>query len=210
VIGRVREAQLKRGVRSKQLSIIGYSNFATPREVMAREYARLLEHALSGKVEVEIETVPFDRLATHGGVRTRAPGSSSSSLRSSMSSALRRSRAAAQMLSGRRGGTAEEIVARLLAVQAQSLRAARLAIRARGTGLRASDIDRALTEERSLVVAWLGRGTLHLVRSEDDRWLPGLTAPTRLAANRRRLAQEHIAPKAADRAVAVVERALAD
>ena len=34
-------------------------------------------------------------------------------------------------------------------------------------GLTAADVDRALTEERSLLITWLNRGTLHLVRSED-------------------------------------------
>ena len=43
----------------------------------------------------------------------------------------------------------------------------RLAVRARTSGVSAADVDRALTEERSLVVTWLNRGTLHLIRSED-------------------------------------------
>lgn len=97
---------------------------------------------------------------------------------------------------------------RLLAVQAQDLRAARLALRARGHGLIAADVDRALSAERSLVVAWLTRGTLHLVRRDDYHWLLALTAPTRAAASRRRLAQEGIPDSDAERAVAVVERSL--
>lgn len=50
-------------VRGKQLEILGYSNFRTPREVMHREYLRLLEHAATGEIEVEVETVPFERVA---------------------------------------------------------------------------------------------------------------------------------------------------
>lgn len=50
-------------VRGKQLEILGYSNFATPREVMDREYLRLLEHAATGEVQVEVETMPFERVA---------------------------------------------------------------------------------------------------------------------------------------------------
>jgi NADPH2:quinone reductase len=50
-------------VRGKQLEILGYSNFGTPREVMDREYLRLLEHAAAGEVEVEIERFPLERLA---------------------------------------------------------------------------------------------------------------------------------------------------
>ncbi|MGH3060921.1 MAG: quinone oxidoreductase family protein [Gaiellaceae bacterium] len=49
-------------VRGKQLEILGYSNFGTPREVMHREYLRLLEHAAAGEVQVEVARFPFDRL----------------------------------------------------------------------------------------------------------------------------------------------------
>src|SRR4051794_35926495 len=105
---------------------------------------------------------------------------------------------------------APEVVRHLLAVQAQDLRAARLALRARSEGLTAADVNNALTEERSLVVAWLGRGTLHLVTADDYPWLLALTAPTRLTNNRRRLGQEGVAPDDAERAVKVIERALAD
>ena len=95
--------------------------------------------------------------------------------------ALRRARAAAQLLHRPRAAGVAEVVGRLLAVQAQDLRAARLALRARTTGLAAADVDAALTDERSVVVAWLMRGTLHLVGRDDYPWLLGLTAPTRLA-----------------------------
>jgi hypothetical protein len=123
---------------------------------------------------------------------------------------LRRARAAAQLLHRPRTAGVAEVVRRLLAVQAQDLRAARLALRARATGLAAADVDAALTDERSVVVAWLGRGTLHLVGRDDYPWLLGLTAPTRLANSGRRLRQEGVAPQDAERAVRIVERALAD
>ncbi len=124
--------------------------------------------------------------------------------------ALRRARAAAQLLDRPRAAGVAEIVGHLLAVQAQDLRAARLALRARTTGLAGTDVDAALTEERSVVVAGLMRGTLHLVGRDDYPWLLGLTAPTRLTASRRRLGQEGVTPGDAERAVAIVERALAD
>ena len=54
---------LSADVRGKQLAILGYSNFATPREVINREYLRLLEHARAGEIEVEIKTFPFERVA---------------------------------------------------------------------------------------------------------------------------------------------------
>ena len=124
--------------------------------------------------------------------------------------AQRRARAAAQLLHRPRAAGVADVVGHLLAVQAQDLRAARLALRARTTGLVARDVDAALTHERSVVVAWLMRGTLHLVGRDDYPWLLALTAPTRLAANRRRLGQEGVAPGDAERAVQIVERALAE
>ena len=75
-------------------------------------------------------------------------------------------RCAAQLLCGDRAGSPEEVARRLLAIQAQDPRGARLAIRARSAGLSASDVDAALTG-RSLIVTWLNRGTLHMVRTED-------------------------------------------
>jgi winged helix DNA-binding protein len=96
-----------------------------------------------------------------------------------------------------------------LAVQGQDPRGFRLAVRARTTGLTAADVDSALTEERSLLVTWLNRGTLHLVRSEDYPWLQALTPPRLFTTAATRLAQEGVSPDAADRAIAVVERSLA-
>jgi hypothetical protein len=124
-------------------------------------------------------------------------------------SALRRRRAAAQLLHRPRAAGPAEVVAHLLAVQAQDLRAARLALRARADGMRAAAIGAAL-DDRSLVVGWLCRGTLHLVGREDYPWLLALTAPGRLTANARRLGQEGVTPDDARRALAIVERALAD
>jgi hypothetical protein len=118
-------------------------------------------------------------------------------------------RLTAQLLTGRPARDPLEVVRRLLAVQGQDPRGARLAIRARSSGLTAAHVDRALSEERSLVISWLNRGTLHLVASEDFPWLHGLTTPRVFTANARRLAQEGVAPDAAERAVAVIERALA-
>jgi hypothetical protein len=102
------------------------------------------------------------------------------------------------------------VAERLLAVQAQDARGARLAVRARSDGLSAADVDGALTERRSLLITWLNRGTLHLVRSEDYPWLQALATPPLLTANARRLAQEGVDPDAAEGGVAAVERALAE
>jgi hypothetical protein len=102
------------------------------------------------------------------------------------------------------------VAERLLAVQGQDPRGFRLAVRARTTGLSAADVDRALTEDRSLLVTWLNRGTLHLVRSEDYPWLQALTTPPLLTGSATRLANQGVSPRAADRGVAVIERSLAE
>lgn len=85
-------------------------------------------------------------------------------------------RCAAQLLCGDRAGSPEEVARRLLAIQAQDPRGARLAVRARSAGLSALDVDSALAR-RSVVVTWLNRGTLHLVCAEDYSWLHPLTTP---------------------------------
>lgn len=115
-----------------------------------------------------------------------------------------------QLLAGRRETTALAAVERLLAVQGQDPRGARLAIRARTTGLSAADVDWALTEDRSMVITWVNRGTLHLVSSEDYRWLHALTTPTLYTSNATRLAQEGVTPAAADRAVDVIKHSLGE
>ena len=89
------------------------------------------------------------------------------------------------------------------------MRGARLAVRARSAGLSASDVDAALSRRRSLIVTWLNRGTLHLVRAEDYWWLHPLTTPQLRTGNSRRLAQEGVPPQDAERAVATVQAALA-
>jgi hypothetical protein len=121
-----------------------------------------------------------------------------------------RERLTAQLLAGPPARTPFAVVEQLLAVQAQDLRGARLAVRARSEGLSVAELDRALTEERSLLITWLNRGTLHLVASDDYPWLQALTTPPLFTGTRRRLAQEGVTPAAADRGVTAIERALAD
>ena len=119
-------------------------------------------------------------------------------------------RAAAQLLSGPPAARAEEVAGRLLAIQGQDPRGARLAVRVRSQGLSAADIDHALTADRTLVISWLNRGTLHLVRSADYWMLHRLTTPQLETGCARRLAQEGIPPAAADRAAGLIERFLGD
>lgn len=118
-------------------------------------------------------------------------------------------RFASQGLSGPPARDPAAVAERLLAVQGQDPRGARLAVRARSEGLVASDVDRAL-DERELLITWLNRGTLHLVRSEDYPWLQMLTTPPLRTSCVRRLRAEGIAPELGERAVETIERALVE
>jgi hypothetical protein len=114
----------------------------------------------------------------------------------------------AQLLAGAPARDALAVTRRLLAVQAQDPRGARLAIRARSRVRSAAVVDAALSEQRSLLITWLNRGTLHMVASEDYGWLHALTTPPLLTGNARRLAQTGVSPAAAERGVRAIERAL--
>jgi hypothetical protein len=118
-------------------------------------------------------------------------------------------RLALQLVAGEKARSVGDVVGHLLAVQAQDFRGAQLAIRSRTTGLGASDLVRALGE-RELVISWLHRGTLHLVRSEDYPWLHAVTTPQLATSNRTRLRQEGVSPDQADRGVEVVREQLAE
>jgi hypothetical protein len=122
---------------------------------------------------------------------------------------LSRERFAAQLLAGGAARDPVAVVERLLAIQAQDDRGFRLAVRARSEGLTAADVDHALSTERSLIVSWLNRGTLQLVRREDYAWLHALTTPQLLTGTARRLSQEGVTASEAERAVGVIGRALA-
>jgi Winged helix DNA-binding domain len=123
--------------------------------------------------------------------------------------AVRRRRLAAQLLAGRPARSAAAAAARLLAIQAQNLRAGRLAVRARSTGLTAAGVNAEL-ERCDVVISWLCRGTLHLVCREDYPWLLGLAAPTLRTGNLRRLEQCGYSPDRARRAAAAIVRMLED
>ncbi len=119
-------------------------------------------------------------------------------------------RLTAQALAGEPLRRPEDVAERLLAVQGQDPRGARLAIRARTAGLAAADVDRALSEDRSLLITWLNRGTLHLVRSEDYPWLQALTTPPLLTSCARRLRQEGVSEAEAERGLEAIKRTLAE
>ena len=98
---------------------------------------------------------------------------------------LLRMRLRAQLISGSSAATPREVVAHLLAMQAQDYAGATWAIGLRLPGSSLADIERALAE-RTLVRTWPMRGTLHFVAAEDVRWLLALLAPRVLARAARR------------------------
>jgi hypothetical protein len=83
-------------------------------------------------------------------------------------------------------------------------------VRARTEALTVADVDRALTEDRTLLITWLNRGTLHLVRREDYPWLQALTTPRLFTANATRLRQEGVGLDEAERALRLIERSLGE
>jgi hypothetical protein len=93
-------------------------------------------------------------------------------------------------------------------VQAQEPRAARLAFRARSRNLTATEVDRARTDERSLLRAWCMRKTVHLIAREDAGWLLPLFAPIIVRWSRRRLAQFGLDARGQERALAVLHDAV--
>ena len=118
-------------------------------------------------------------------------------------------RHAAQGLTTRPFTSPQQVARHLLAVQGQDQRGMRLAVRARSTGVRASAVDAALAD-RSLVVGWLNRGTLHLVAAEDYWMLHALTTPQLRTSNTTRLRQEGVTAADAGRALRLLRTALAD
>jgi hypothetical protein len=98
---------------------------------------------------------------------------------------LRRARAQA-VGAGIREESVDGVLSRVVAVQAQDPAAAALGLRVRAQGVTAAEVTRALTADRTIVRSWFLRGTLHLVRAVDARWLLELLGPVFLARSARR------------------------
>jgi NADPH2:quinone reductase len=50
-------------VRFKNLSILGHTNFLVPPDELATQYRRLISHAVSGDIRLDVERVPLDSVA---------------------------------------------------------------------------------------------------------------------------------------------------
>lgn len=122
---------------------------------------------------------------------------------------MRRARLRGQLLdTGTAGRGVADVVSAVVGVQAQDGAAAALSVRARSTGLVASDVDTAIGETRSVVLTWSLRGTRHLHERGDVRWLLDLVGPVFGRPGRR---QEGlgVAGAVGDEAVGALRHALA-
>jgi Winged helix DNA-binding domain len=121
---------------------------------------------------------------------------------------VRTARARAQLLGSSRADGVAAVLARVVAVQSQDVRPARLAVRARSAGLAAADVDTACATGAA-VRTWLMRGTLHMVATADVRWLLrifGARNAAGAAGRRRRLG---LSDDLCDRALAALPQVLA-
>jgi NADPH2:quinone reductase len=58
------EAAIPSGaIRGKLLELLGYTNLRVPFDVLAAGYVRLVEHAVAGRVRIDLERVPLDAAA---------------------------------------------------------------------------------------------------------------------------------------------------
>lgn len=95
-------------------------------------------------------------------------------------------------------------------VQAQDQFAARLSFRSRSRRLSAAEIDRARTEERSLLRTWVMRKTIHMIPTDDAGWMLPLFEPLMERWSRRRLEQLGMSARDVERALRVIAGALDD
>ncbi|TNM68923.1 winged helix DNA-binding domain-containing protein [Streptomyces sp. NP160] len=100
-------------------------------------------------------------------------------------------------------------VAHLLAVQAQDLPAAHVAVASRTPARDAAAVRAALDDGR-LVRTWPMRGTLHLLTAADAGWTTRLLGPRALQAAAKRMRDAGLDEAAFDRASAVARERLAD
>jgi hypothetical protein len=101
-----------------------------------------------------------------------------------------------------------EVAKAIVGAQAQDVYAGPLTFRSRSRRLTAADIDRARTEERSLLRTWVMRMTIHLIPTEDAGWLLPLFEPAIDKWSRRRLEQLGMPASSRDKALQVVKLAL--
>jgi hypothetical protein len=122
---------------------------------------------------------------------------------------LPRLRAAAQLLH-RPVSVADpvELARAIGGAQAQDTYAGPLTFRSRSRRLTAADIDRARTEQRSLLRTWVMRQTIHLIPADDAGWMLPLFEPGIDSWSKRRLEQLGMPPRRQQKALRAIEQAL--
>lgn len=105
--------------------------------------------------------------------------------------------------------TVVEVVRAMGGIQAQEVAAALLAIRVRGSGLLAAEVERALVEERTIVRTWGPRGTLHFLAADDLGWFLSLFGPVFISSNRRRREELGLDEETCARGIRLLDRILA-
>jgi hypothetical protein len=111
----------------------------------------------------------------------------------------------------RRAGEVLAAIEAVVGVQAQDASAARLAVRVRtpGAALRASDVERARTEARTIVRTWVMRGTLHLLSAADLSWIRPLLGPHFVRGRASRYAQLGLDADTYSRGLSILRAVLA-
>jgi hypothetical protein len=108
-----------------------------------------------------------------------------------------------------KGSRVAGLVKVLGGVQAQDVRAARLALRVRSMGMIDADVERARVQERTIIRMWGQRGTLHLWATEDVGWLLPLFGPVFIAGDRRRRAELGLDEDTCERGIRAMHDVLA-
>jgi hypothetical protein len=93
-------------------------------------------------------------------------------------------------------------------LQAQEYPSAALGVRARSHGLLAEDVRRAREVDRSIVMTWAMRGTLHLVPAADLGWLLKLLGPLFIQQGERRFQQLGLSEEIRVEALAAIREIL--
>lgn len=121
---------------------------------------------------------------------------------------LRLLRLQAQHLYRSPATSSAELVKTMVAVQAQELDSARLALGIRASGFTVDDVRRAREDERSIVLTWTLRGTLHLVASADLAWMLTFFGPLFVGKTERRYRQLDLDPAIRMKAVPIMRDVL--
>jgi hypothetical protein len=82
-----------------------------------------------------------------------------------------------------------DVVKSLVGIQAQELSSAALALRVRSADLTTESVKQARENERSIVMTWCMRGTLHLIAADDLGWMLSLFGPEYIQMSKRRFQQ---------------------